>query len=75
MKPKKPDRFERMVSKRPCGYNHEAVIAILRKEHAWMRRMIKKQYKYDAPPGSVNFGYNQAVEFFLEQLSQAEKVR
>lgn len=80
MRPQKPDRWERIVEDlefiRDCGgkdifvCESAAVLKLLRKEHAWVRRMIKAQYKHGVSPGSVNFGYNQAVEFFLDQLKR-----
>ena len=50
MKPRKPDRVERMVrqivkSDEDVGYDAfcfpNDVIKLLRKEHKWMRRMVK----------------------------------
>lgn len=83
MKLKKPDRFVRMVQRRFPNWQKflkgdpmlswGQAAELLRQEHAWMRRMIKKQYKNGADIGSVNYGYNQAVEFFLEQLDQRRK--
>lgn len=76
MKLRKPDRFDEIVKARmekDGGIWSDSAADLLRNEHAWMRRMIKKQYKSGADIGSVNYGYNQAVEFFLEQLAQRRK--
>lgn len=40
MKPRKPDRFERLLDGEKFVMKKE-VIKLLRKEHAWMRRMVK----------------------------------
>lgn len=43
---KKPDRFERMVDKLLRDGDYvccpSGVVSLLRAEHAWMRRMVKK---------------------------------
>lgn len=79
MRPQKPDRWERIASENSLGKGENKffyardLAYYLRKEHAWVRRMIKAQYKHGVSPGSVNFGYNQAVEFFLDQLKWRAK--
>lgn len=91
MKLKKPDRFERMVSKKTWdgldvkdprstrkGMWASEAIKLLRREHAWMRRMVKKYMKSidglqaDLHPDFV-CGYMQAGHEFLALLDQRRK--
>lgn len=49
MKPKNPDRWERIVDKvleRDGRFSHYGVADLLRKEHAWVRRMVRKVYAW-----------------------------
>ena len=44
MTPKPPDRWERIVDKvleRDGRFSHYGVTDLLRKEHAWVRRMVR----------------------------------
>lgn len=50
MKPRKPDRFERMVLKKTypdMAVDKDDAIKLLRNEHAWMRRMVESLTRYD----------------------------
>ena len=87
MKPRKPDRFARTVnqlvkSDTDSGYDAllfpDDAIYLLRKEHAWMRRMVKKFMKSidglraDLPPEFV-CGCMLAGDEFLALLDQRRK--
>lgn len=73
---KTPDQWERMVDAKslPGGVlAAEVVVKLLRQEHWWVRRMVKELHQPLAEPGSVNYGYNQAVAFILEKLQERAK--
>lgn len=75
---KQPDRFERIATKAASdGYSSGAwVISIrdaadlLRKEHAWMRRMVSKKSAFAEEMDLSKQGLRDLV---LEQLSQRRK--
>lgn len=71
MKPRKPDRWERMVLKVTapdmCIYKGDA-IKLLCSEHAWMRRMVRRCLK-----GATDTGYVIACSSILGQLDQRRK--
>lgn len=75
MKPRKPDRFARMVREEQqrddwgiAVVSVEDVIKLLRKEHAWMRRMVRRCLK-----GATDTGYVIACSNILGQLDQWRK--
>lgn len=80
MKPRKPDRFERMVEDleffRDCGGKDTPVCAsadvlnLLRNEHAWMRRMVKKIDAWACQELADN---EDVIAEILSQLAQRRK--
>ncbi len=73
---KKPDRWERMVketSEKIGGFWSDTGANLLREEHRWVRSMVKWLHQPLAEPGSVNYGYNQAIAFILEKLKERAK--
>lgn len=79
MKPKKPDRFERLVEKiiksdEDVGYDAfcfpNDVITILRNEHAWMRRMVRAMYAIAEEMELSKQGFK---DLLIEQLAQRRK--
>ena len=52
---KKPDRFERLVIKEALGRGEnrflyaDKVVTLLRREHAWMRKMVCSEQKKHLP--------------------------
>ena len=61
--PKKPDRFERVVTKKALGRGESQllyatdIIRLLRQEHRWVINMVRGQFKVWAttsPDGYVN---------------------
>lgn len=77
MKPGKPDRFERIVNNQ-CGFecvsgnefwvSREVAAELLRNEHAWMRKMVRRCLK-----GATDTGYVIACSNILGQLTQRRK--
>lgn len=80
MKPRKPDRFEREVVKamKPhdkdyevcCWLNGPEVVTLLRREHQWMVRMVKKVWNWQAEQLADNADVCSVI---LEQLQQRRK--
>lgn len=80
MKPRKLDRFERVVLKaiRKNDRDYEVcswltgpdVVTLLRKEHAWVRRMVKKVWNWQAEQLADNADVCSVI---LEQLQQHRK--
>lgn len=75
MKPRKLDRFERIVRKEQrhddwgiAVVSAEDVIKLLRNEHAWVRRMVRRCLK-----GATDTGYVIACTNILGQLAQRRK--
>lgn len=76
MKPQKPDRFERIVRKEERQdhwgidvVSAEDVIKLFRKEHAWMRRMVKNRIGlYQMSEPTMN-----ALNGILDELDQRRK--
>ena len=64
---KKPDRFERLLDGEKFVMKKE-VINLLRKEHAWMRRMVREHQKL-----SNIHEYKCACENILIALNQRRK--
>lgn len=83
MKPRKPDRFERMVLSRferwrnavgdTAQWHSKDVIKLLRREHAWMRRMVRCEMVSGETGTEGDVAYNQACLDILEQLAQRRK--
>lgn len=76
MKPRKLDRFERMVLKRMeedgCIWSSGAV-DLIRKEHAWMRRTVKELFKATSGNTWVLRGSRIAYAIMLSKLEQRRK--
>jgi hypothetical protein len=79
MKPRKPDRFERAVSRiaksdEDVGYTDFCfscnVVELLRKEHAWMRRMVKRIDAWACQELADN---DDVIAEILKQLAQRRK--
>lgn len=76
MTPKKPDRFERVVLAAlkknssdvdfAVWLNGPDVVTLLRQEHRWMVRMVKKQ----AGEGCGDVGYMAAINDILDRLTR-----
>lgn len=76
MKPRKPDRFERMVLKKTypdMAVYKEDAINLLRKEHAWMRRQLSAIAKIKFEEGPFHAGVAVAIEEMLYRLEQRRK--
>lgn len=83
--PRKPDRFERDIRKCTLYGNgsctpklisiHDAVV-LLRKEHRWVERLVKKaaaSVENGIEPGAARNGYLMACNELLKQLKQRRK--
>lgn len=77
MEPGKPDRFERMVRKEQrhddwgiAVVSAEDVIKLLRNEHAWMRRMVKKVDAWACQELADN---DDVIAEVLKQIDQRRK--
>lgn len=80
MKPRKPDRFERMVQRKfprwrkflkgdpMIGWGQAA--DLLRNEHAWMRRMVRAM---SAIAEEMEMSKQGLMNLILEQLAQRRK--
>lgn len=82
MKPRKPDRFERAVSRiaksdEDVGYTDfcfsRDVVELLRAEHAWMRRQLTSIAKIRLGSAEYQNGLNVAVLEMLRRLDQRRK--
>lgn len=81
----KPDRFTRIARKATdieafVSYADESwipeskVAQLLRREHAWFRRMVKQELLPEHPNISQKvIGWNQAVQCIVEKLEQRRK--
>lgn len=73
MKPKKPDRFERLVRAHTINdpfMLDSDVVALLRKEHKAVVRMVKKLQNDEAVEGPLIVGYRVALRQILDQLKK-----
>jgi hypothetical protein len=73
MKPRKPDRFERMVLKKTypdMAVDKDDAIKLLRNEHAWMERMVKQVDAWACQELADN---DDAIAEILKQLAQRRK--
>ena len=75
--PRKPDRFERLLDGEKFVMTQE-VIKLLRKEHRWVERMIRKNRTSidnhrDAFDTAYVDGYMEACDDFLNMLKQRRK--
>jgi len=80
MKPRKPDRFERVVLSQferwrnavgdTAQWHSNDVIKLLRNEHAWMRRMTLAMYAIAEEMELSKQGFKDLV---IEQLAQRRK--
>jgi hypothetical protein len=77
MKPRKPDRFERMVEKLPqdCdgGCYPSDVAALLRKEHVWVINQIRAVGKIRFADGLYKFGVDKVLEELRFRLTRRRK--
>ena len=80
MKPRKPDRFERMVLSQferwrnvvgdTAQWHSKDVIKLLRKEHAWMKRMVKQVDAWACQELADN---DDVIAEIMKQLDQRRK--
>lgn len=76
MKPRKPDRFERVVFERSIPETHSIKIKdaenLLRNEHAWIKRMVKREAQR-ALDDMPFMGDGDVIENILARLRQRRK--
>ena len=73
MNPRKPDRFDEIVKARmeqDGGLWSDGAADLLRKEHAWMRRMVKKVDAWACQELADN---DDVIAEILKQLDQRRK--
>lgn len=77
-RPKQPDRFERMV----CAVQRDSTVEqisrveamkLLRREHAWMVRMIKRMLKEERASGTMFAGPGLMLEEIIRKLEQRRR--
>lgn len=86
MKLRKPDRVERMVLSRferwrnavgdTAQWHSKDVIKLLRREHAWMMRMVQKRQRYRLEDGVMfpsNDGAWVMVDLIIDELEKRRK--
>lgn len=78
---KKPDQFQREVKKvgrrfwqRPeLEVTESQVVNLLRREHAWMVRMVKRLQNEERIEGASVVGYRVALKQVSDQLAKRRK--
>lgn len=77
MKSHKPDRWEREIEKLPndseCGLWKSEVLGLLRKQHRWVQRTVKRLPLYTATATEFKEGYTMACNDILAKLKERAK--